>query len=569
MWDKTTSVSGNSRKFLVRGATLASTLALAFPASQAYAVANKYTWIKHDNDLLGGSHTSVASSADGSHLIMGTRDGGEGIFEESPLFISTNYGTTWENVDTVVEDGFRNYWQGVDVSDDGMTMVAVSDRSVDLNDISNHDGSIFISHDAGDTWEDVTPASLGGWRSVAIAGDSGRIVAVADDDTENVYVSDDGGDTWGPSAINDSSNDLNNWDTISISDDGSKMLVGGENDAGLDNLVYASTNSGTSWTNVTPVTGDLSFTIRTAMSASGDKMAVSVYGYDSGDYNTVFVSENNGANWVDKTPDVDTIGWWSGLGMSDDGAVMSVLDNNDKMYISLDGGTTWTEEDPGAADDDDNEWRAIDFNASGSRIIVASAAFAYSGHNPALDSTVSFTNAESAAPVVLTLPSGTTITCHSPVKESGLSAQDGAYSYPLGLVDFCFSGADTSNEITLLFVTNLKPNEVAVRKYNPTTKAYSTITGASVTETTYNSQHALQVTYTVTDNGPLDTDPDQGEVADPVGLAVLQVGAPNTGLAHQSSKPSVAAWLAGTALAIGPIFTSVRRKVYSRSTSKK
>jgi phenylpropionate dioxygenase-like ring-hydroxylating dioxygenase large terminal subunit len=116
------------------------------------------------------------------------------------------------------------------------------------------------------------------------------------------------------------------------------------------------------------------------------------------------------------------------------------------------------------------------------------------------------------------------------VKESGLSAQDGVYSYPLGLVDFCFSGADTSNEITLVFVTPLKPNEVAVRKFNPNTKIYSNLTEAAVTETTHSGQHALQVVYTITDNGPLDTDSDVGEIADPVGLAVAGVTAPNTGV---------------------------------------
>ncbi len=48
-------------------------------------------------------------------------------------------------------------------------------------------------------------------------------------------------------------------------------------------------------------------------------------------------------------------------------------------------------------------------------------------------------------------------------------------------------------------------------------------------ETTYGGAHALRVTYTIVDNGPLDTDADVSEIADPVGLGVLAVTTLNTG----------------------------------------
>lgn len=78
----------------------------------------------------------------------------------------------------------------------------------------------------------------------------------------------------------------------------------------------------------------------------------------------------------------------------------------------------------------------------------------------------------------------------------------------------------SSNQVSLLFVTDLKPNEVSARKYNPTTQTYANVPGATITETTYNAQHALLLTYTITDNGPLDTDPAVGSITDPVGLAI-------------------------------------------------
>jgi photosystem II stability/assembly factor-like uncharacterized protein len=571
MSDKTTMVPRRSRKLLMTSFTLASAMALVSPAfvqTKAYAVGNAYEWIKHeDQDLLGGTYTSVASSASGSHLIIGSTDGGEGFNAASPLYVSDDYGATWEDVAEDAEDRMRNYWTSVDVTNDGQTMVAASDDSIDLDDLTDLTGGIFISEDAGATWADISPAgSDDEWRSIAISGDGSKIVAVADDDTDEVFISDDSGATWDSTEVDN----VTSWDTVAISDDGNKILVGGENLGTLAALVQFSEDGGDNWADVTPFDEELAFTTRVAMSSTGDKLAVSIFGYDGDEYDMVFISEDDGANWTDVTPDDPVANPWNAFAMSDNGAILSVLDEDDVMYISSDDGANWTEEDPGLEDNDDNDWTAIDFNATGSRIIAVSEDFAYSGYNAALDSTFIVDNAEDGKEIVLTLPSGTTITCHSPVKESDLSADDGAYSYPLGLVDFCFSGADASNEITLIFVTELRPDEVAVRKYNPANDSYATITEATVTETTYSGQHALQVTYTITDNGPLDTDSDAGEVADPVGLAVLGVGAPNTGLgSSQGSEPSKAAWLVGAAGTAGLLVARLNRKIYSYRTPKK
>ncbi len=131
-------------------------------------------------------------------------------------------------------------------------------------------------------------------------------------------------------------------------------------------------------------------------------------------------------------------------------------------------------------------------------------------------------NATNGASVSLTTPSGTELTCSSPLQESSQSAQDAQYSYPLGLVDFCFTTENADNQISLTFVTQLKPDEVKARKYNSTTNTYFDIQGATITQTTYQGQPALQLTYTITDNGMLDLDPVTGQIKDPVGLAVRE-----------------------------------------------
>lgn len=148
----------------------------------------------------------------------------------------------------------------------------------------------------------------------------------------------------------------------------------------------------------------------------------------------------------------------------------------------------------------------------------------------ASSNTATFSNAENAKTVSLTTPAGTTITCSSVSKENGATVIDPYYNYPVGLVNFCFDTAAADNQVTLVFVTDLKPNQVVARKYNSAAHTYATIPGAAITETTLGGQHALQLVYTIADNGSLDQDPATGSITDPVGLAIAAVGVPNTGL---------------------------------------
>lgn len=132
-------------------------------------------------------------------------------------------------------------------------------------------------------------------------------------------------------------------------------------------------------------------------------------------------------------------------------------------------------------------------------------------------------SAFSLKPVSISTPTGTNISSSSTVPESSLVTQDNDNQYPLGLVNFSFTTNQSSNQVSLSFITNLKPNQVTPKKYNPSTNTYINLPASSnptITETTINNQHALVLTYTLIDNGELDLNPTAGTISDPVGLAV-------------------------------------------------
>lgn len=578
MGSKATSKHKTSSKLLLASISVSTAIVVARPAfpSIVEAVTNRYDWAKQEDLTFPGEYgeyTSSALSADGSHLIVGTQYGGENIDETSPLFISSNFGASWQNVAGTVDPDVRNEWSSVDVSNNGQTMVAASDGGIDFVGHSGTDGKIFVSENGGTTWADKSPVDAEDWNRVVVSGDGSKIAAVqwGDDD---IYVSEDGGDTWDTIQVQNGSWGYSIWQvkSLAVSDDGNKILVGGEDNSTGNTGAYVSEDDGVNWENVTPNMADGPYSVEPAMSADGNKIAIATRGWVDGGNDAVYYSADDGVNWTDVTPEDANLNEWSSLAMSDNGSTLAVADWQNKMYVSSDAGSNWTEEDPGLAGEDANNWLAVDLNADGTRAVAASPTHVYLSEGSLADNTtVTLSDAEGGKTITLTTPEGTTITCHSAVKESGLSAKDSAYAYPLGLVDFCFSGAEASNEVSLVFVTDLKPNQVVVRKFNPTSKQYTTVSEATVSETTHSGQHALLVSYTITDNGPLDTDPDTGEIADPVGLGVADVAAPDTGLApaKQTSLPTIASLFATAAVATSLLYRPVRQKIASRIGSKK
>jgi len=440
-------------------------------------------------------------------------------------------------------------WTSVDVSNDGQTMVAVSAAGFDLSAVEGEDnelpGKIILSEDAGTTWTDITPDEgyEGGETQIVVSGDGSTIAlgGIGGEDSEGLLITEDAGTSWAAAGLSDSG--LENVWSLSISDNGNTLLVGTGGSGSEYDKLFISEDSGANWEGITP-DGASSFNfVNTAMSADGTTIAMAGFGGDSQETveDNVFISNTAGETWSDVSLEGDDLTLWGTLDMSADGKTLAFLgvayDGGEEtlMYISDNQGATWTQEVPNDSEEDSfyDIYSTIDLTSDGSRAIIAKNSGIYLGQ--AVSPTVILADPNGGKTITLTTPAGTTITCHSAVKEAGLSAKDVAYTYPLGLVDFCFSGAEASNEIRVIFVTDLKPEQVVARKYHTTNGSYSTLTDASIAATTYEGKAALQVTYTIEDNGPLDLNPATGEVADPVGLAVADLGAPDTGIAPASA----------------------------------
>lgn len=540
-------VTNNSR-FLVASMAVSSALILSRPVlpAIAYAVeANKYNWTKQEIGYTGGETlNSAAISASGSHQIVSSV---ESAFsppnEQHPLYVSTNYGTSWQNVAQAADPAVSNIWSSVDISNDGQTMVAVSRAGFELDGGEEIPAKVVLSRNAGASWTNITPDGLqGGENKVVVSGD-GSTVAVTGG--FNLYISDDEGASWETPVI-DADNGLNDnyleiW-SVSMSDDADKLLVSNMGSGAEFEDFYLSEDGGANWAGIDtlPETNLLYPTI--AVSADGNTIAVAGITFEGGENDYVFTSNTDGATWTDVTPEDDAFNLWSSIDMSDDGKTFALLGveylggEHYSMYSSQDAGAHWTKEQ--ADENIDNEIGSVyfdfllgdigfDLSGDGSRAIVARSGGVYTG--VIKNASASLTDAEGGKPIAITTPNGTTITCSSALKESAQIAQDSAYDYPLGLVNFCFDTNAQENQVSLTFVTDLKPNQVVARKYNPITQTYFDIPGAVISKTTLEGQHALMVSYTITDNGQLDLDPTSGKIIDPVGIATLSAQLAETG----------------------------------------
>ena len=123
----------------------------------------------------------------------------------------------------------------------------------------------------------------------------------------------------------------------------------------------------------------------------------------------------------------------------------------------------------------------------------------------------------------------------SQVSKSSLSASDGDYTYPVGLMNFeliCGTPGVTVT-VTQYYFGDIDASKLVARKYSNINNTYSTIVGAVITNEIIDNQKLIKIVYQITDGGNLDEDGTaNGTIVDPVGPAIVP-GLPITG-----SQPS-------------------------------
>lgn len=144
--------------------------------------------------------------------------------------------------------------------------------------------------------------------------------------------------------------------------------------------------------------------------------------------------------------------------------------------------------------------------------------------------------------------------------ESGNAVNDEKYTYLSGLVNFsadCGTPGYTSTITQHYYGATLDASTV-LRKYNPVTKTYFTISGASLNATTIGGLPVVIATYTITDGELLDIDGQaNGTIVDPAGLATL-VSDSDAELAA-TGENTVALLLLGVVLVAAGVSIGVRR----------
>ncbi len=296
--------------------------AQAIPGSSPIKLSGSYYW------------SSIAYSADGSHLI--------GCIQDGDIWTSTDNGATW----TDQKAAGSKKWQAIACSEDGSHVVA-----------SVENGNIWTSADHGAAWtERVIEGGSFHASCISYSADGSHIVAGGRNGV--VAISADGGDTWskkkpgGPRSFAD-------FQRICNSADGSFIAAcGGGN--GPDMIwrgnVYVSMDGGSTWTE--SQTGKAQWN-GIACSADGSRVAADMFGW------YVLTSESRGATWTERTASgKDT---WRNIACSADGSRIAVCALEGYISLSVDGGATWNRLN-GPKGTTQGFWQSITMSADGSYI---------------------------------------------------------------------------------------------------------------------------------------------------------------------------------------------------------
>jgi photosystem II stability/assembly factor-like uncharacterized protein len=275
------------------------------------------------------------------------------------LRVSTDGGQTWKTPTSP-----PGIWISIDVSATGNRIVA-----------TQFGGNIYESTNLGDSWEQLTTAdpaiTLNSrfYESVTVSRDGTRIATAILNG--QVYAFD--GTTWvaGRNTADDTVL-VDAFRAIDSSADGQRLVA-----VTQSQRIYFSNDFGATWTEGSVTLGDGTVVAdtwyRVKMSANGQTIAVAGNSYGGAAGTGIYVSRDGGATWTQGHAGAAN---YTAITMSDDGRIIAATLSGGPgdVLVSTDGGTSFSSV-TAPADVSGNNWRAITMSAGGDKIALAAGQF--------------------------------------------------------------------------------------------------------------------------------------------------------------------------------------------------
>ena len=325
--------------------------------------------------LTDGNYADMSVSSDGMKIILPV-DGGK-------LLVSTDGGVNFN------EKGSSKDWWASAISEDGTTMFA--------GDKDFNSGAVWRSTDSGSTWSEISTTKMSTCSATTCA-DNGNLMGIdCSSDCSIVYASytnsqagtgglimksTDSGATFTditPTVVGD--DDHEELKRIACSGDGTKVLASiAVGSTGLGGGLYVSSDSGSTWTEVSGTTGfkweDVS------VSSDGMHMFASKYGATTNNQKPL-LSNDGGVTWVDSTVE-NTL--FTQIATSKDGSVVIAAVKWVSVYFSYDYGKTFNSWFYGNL-----EWVSVGMSSDGVRMIAV---------EKDVEARISTTNTHAYGPVI-------------------------------------------------------------------------------------------------------------------------------------------------------------------------
>lgn len=307
--------------------------------SPSLSWSGEYVWKETSPDKSVQSATWILGKVSNNQQVVVALEGKSGY---TKLHRTMDFGVTW-NIMQPAGSNTHN-WVDFDMSIDGRYQITAYQT-----------GYVYSSSDSGNTWikAGIPQDKARDWSAVGLSA-NGTIQLAAKQDS--VFISEDAGSNW--SLLPLTGIPSNDWKQMKVSADGSTTLI-----ADFLDYVFILTDTGYYWNALDPK-GDMSTINWTdfALSGSGDSILILTY-------KDIYWSTDAGDNFSVITTGIDTTGLlWESAWLSPDGQHIMLTTYGGRIYLSVDGGQTWEEEQP--AGNQSGNWGYVSGAADGTALIA-------------------------------------------------------------------------------------------------------------------------------------------------------------------------------------------------------